>query len=157
MRHGDDFSRAVRSGYRTGRDTVVMHVVWGSPMVPVHPQSGDEAVDDAHPGTSEHAQPRSDAARVGFIVSRAVGSSVVRSRVKRRLRHLMRERVGRFPDRSLIVVRATPKAAAAPSSLLAADLDAMIDKVCRAAQRQGAAGGDASRRRPLRANGGVAT
>jgi ribonuclease P protein component len=148
MRRGDEFSRAVRSGFRTGRDTVVMHVVWGTPMMPVHPQSGDEAVDDAAPR-------RSDAARVGFIVSRAVGSSVVRSRVKRRLRHLMRDRVGRFPDRSLVVVRATPRAASAPSAVLASELDAMLDKVQRSAERRGAEGGGPTRRPATRPNGGA--
>ena len=30
-------------------------------------------------------------ARVGFVVSKAVGNAVIRNRVKRRLRHLMRD------------------------------------------------------------------
>ena len=50
-------------------------------------------------------------ARVGFVVSRAVGSAVTRNRVKRRLRHLMRERVAGLDRGSLLVVRANPAAA----------------------------------------------
>jgi ribonuclease P protein component len=122
MRRGEDFDRAVRSGIRVGRDTVVMHVVWGRPSPSLHPQSGDEAVDDSAERT---AQP----ARLGIIVSRAVGPSVVRSTVKRRLRHVLRDRVGHFPEDSLVVVRATPKAAAASSSRLAEDVDRVIDRV----------------------------
>ena len=47
-------------------------------------------------------------ARVGFVVSQAVGPAVTRNLVKRRLRHLMRERVAALPDGSLLVVRAQP-------------------------------------------------
>ena len=36
-------------------------------------------------------------ARVGFVVSKAVGNAVVRNRVKRRLRHLAREHLDRAP------------------------------------------------------------
>ncbi len=35
--------------------------------------------------------------RAGFVVSKAVGGAVVRNKVKRRLRHLMRERVDQLP------------------------------------------------------------
>jgi ribonuclease P protein component len=129
MRRGDEFDRAVRSGIRTGRDTVVIHVVWGRSDVSVHPQSGDEAVD-------ESCEQASDRTRVGFVVSRAVGPAVVRARVKRRLRHVMRERVSRFPARSLVVVRATPRAAGASSSTLAADVDRLIESVTRKAGRE---------------------
>jgi ribonuclease P protein component len=64
------------------------------------------------------------APRAGFVVSRAVGGSVVRHRVVRRLRHLVADRIGSLPAGTRIVVRALPPAAGASSADLAADLDA---------------------------------
>jgi ribonuclease P protein component len=64
--------------------------------------------------------------RAGFVVSRAVGGSVVRHRVARRLRHLVRDRLADLPPGARLVVRALPPAADAPSSVLADDLDAAL-------------------------------
>lgn len=68
-------------------------------------------------------------AKVGFIVSRAVGSAVVRNRVKRRIRDLMRGYVGSLPGGCLLVVRANPAAATARQADLAADLDLVMRKL----------------------------
>ncbi len=92
-----DFQRAIRSGRRYGTSTLVAHY-WCC-------DTGDE-------------QPR-----IGFSVSKSVGNSVVRHRVSRRLRHVSSRRLGDLPAGSLIVVRATPAAAAAGSTELAGDLD----------------------------------
>ena len=46
------------------------------------------------------------------IKNEAVGGAVVRNHVRRRLRHLMRVRLEQLPDRTDIVVRALPAAAA---------------------------------------------
>jgi len=43
--------------------------------------------------------------RVGFVVSKKVGNSVVRSRTKRRLREIMRARLDRLPAYATVVVR----------------------------------------------------
>lgn len=126
MRRGEDFDRTVRRGHRAARRTVVMHALWSVDASLNHPQSGDEAVDDWY---TQRVPP----AQVGFVVSRAVGSSVVRSRVKRRLRHVMRDRLDLLPAQSLVVLRATPRAAEAPSSELARDIDELIVKVRRKA------------------------
>ena len=48
-------------------------------------------------------------ARIGFVVSKAVGPAVTRNLVKRRLRHLCRERVADLPPGSLLVLRALPR------------------------------------------------
>lgn len=66
---------------------------------------------------------------MGFVVSKAVGVAVVRHRVARRLRHLMRERLGRLPAGTLVVVRALPPAAQASSRDLGSDLDAAFRKL----------------------------
>jgi ribonuclease P protein component len=68
-------------------------------------------------------------ARVGFVVSKAVGNSVVRHRVTRRLRHLMADRIGTLPAGSALVIRALPAAAAATSSELGADLDGALRRL----------------------------
>lgn len=61
--------------------------------------------------------------RVGFVVSKAVGGSVVRHRVSRQLRHVLRDRLDRFPAGTRVVVRALPRSASAHSSRLGADVD----------------------------------
>lgn len=73
-------------------------------------------------------------ARVGFVVSKAVGTAVTRNRVKRRLRHLMRARVDRLADGSTLVLRAQPAAAEATSSELARDLDRCLGRVLGASE-----------------------
>jgi ribonuclease P protein component len=65
-------------------------------------------------------------ARVGFIVSSSVGGAVVRNGVRRRLRHLMRDRLAELPRGSRIVVRANRAAAGADSADLAVALDAAL-------------------------------
>jgi ribonuclease P protein component len=70
-------------------------------------------------------------ARVGLVVSRAVGPAVIRNRVKRRLRHLLRDRLSLLPPAAVVVVRATPAAGSAPSVELAADLDRCLARLAR--------------------------
>lgn len=69
------------------------------------------------------------APRVGFVVSKAVGTAVVRNRVKRRLRHAMRERMDLLPAGSLLVVRAQTPAATTSYPELVADLDRCLQRV----------------------------
>jgi ribonuclease P protein component len=106
MRRSADFTRTVRNGTRAGRPTVVGHLL----------------VDAADPDS---------VAKVGFIVSRSVGSAVVRNRVKRRLRELMPGYLQLLPGGSLLVVRANPMAARVGQADLAADLDLVITKLLR--------------------------
>jgi len=67
--------------------------------------------------------------RVGFVVSKAVGNAVIRNRVKRRLRHLVREQVPLLPGVGALVVRALPPAGAASSAELRADLGRCLEVV----------------------------
>jgi len=67
--------------------------------------------------------------RAGFVVSKAVGGAVVRNKVKRRLRHLMRDRIAQLPPGSLVVVRALPGAGGADQAQLARDLDAALQRL----------------------------
>lgn len=107
----DDFTTVVRRGRRSGRTLVVMHVLL--------PESSGSAAGDGPVVDSA----RFGSSRVGFVVSKAVGGSVVRHRVARRLRHLMRDRLADAPSGSRIVVRALPASAQADSASLGAELD----------------------------------
>jgi ribonuclease P protein component len=108
MRRQSEFLQTVRGGGRTGRALLTAHLL-------------------LRPG-------REEPARVGFVVSRAVGTAVVRNRVRRRLRHLARGYLGSLPGGSLLVVRANPRAATARQADLAADLDLVLGTLLR---RQG--------------------
>lgn len=68
-------------------------------------------------------------ARIGFVVSKAVGNAVVRNRVKRRLRHLVAQRLTVLPASSTWVVRALPAAADATTGALGADLDRAVRRL----------------------------
>jgi ribonuclease P protein component len=75
--------------------------------------------------------PDDQPARVGFVVSRAVGSAVTRNHVKRRLRELMRGYLQWLPGGSLLVLRANPIAGRARQPDLAADLDLVMNRLLR--------------------------
>lgn len=97
---GDEFRSVVRAGSRSAQPALVAHVV----------------LDESTGGST----------RVGFVVSKAVGPAVERNRVKRRLRHLMRDRLDLLPAGSRVVVRALPSSAGAPSQALGDQLDAAL-------------------------------
>ena len=69
------------------------------------------------------------APRIGFVVSKAVGNSVVRHRVSRRLRHLFRDRLGTVRPGCTLVVRALPPAAKAGSAELGSDIDSALRRL----------------------------
>lgn len=73
-------------------------------------------------------QPSSEPARVGFVVSRAVGTAVTRNLVKRRLREVVRGRLGDLPPGTLLVVRANPAAATASWPGLQRDLKVALGR-----------------------------
>lgn len=58
-----------------------------------------------------------------------MGGAVQRNLVKRRLRHLVRDRLSLLPEGSLVVVRALPGAADADHTQLARDLDAALKRL----------------------------
>ena len=109
LRRTGEFRSTVRQGIRVGRPLVVVHVVPG--------RDSNEPV------------------RAGFIVSGAVGGAVVRNAVRRRLRHLVRDRLGKLPAGTRVIVRARPEAATAPSEALARDLDSAFDRLADRAVR----------------------
>jgi len=65
------------------------------------------------------------------VVSKAVGGSVVRHRVVRRLREIVRPRLAGLPPDLAMVVRALPPAATASSAELAVVLDGALSAALR--------------------------
>jgi ribonuclease P protein component len=120
MRHGRDFTLAVRRGRRAGSARLAVHIL--VPPAGLMPVAGSAPASGLVP------------ARVGFVVSKAVGTAVVRNRVKRRLRVLAAQRLHRMPGGALAVVRANSLSAASSSAELAADLDRALDRVLGRAQ-----------------------
>lgn len=53
----------------------------------------------------------------------------MRTAVKRRLRHLVRDRLAQLPPGSLVVVRALPGSGDADHAQLARDLDAALERL----------------------------
>jgi ribonuclease P protein component len=62
-------------------------------------------------------------ARFGFIVSKQVGSAVVRNTVRRRLKAVCRGALGGVTHGSDVVIRALPSAASADFSELRAEVE----------------------------------
>jgi ribonuclease P protein component len=89
----------------------------GSRLIVVHANSTD----------ARAGQP----ARVGFVVSKAVGNAVVRNRAKRVLRALMSARIGELSAGVDVVVRANPALPGSPTAVLARDLDRLLATVLR--------------------------
>ncbi|WP_216212291.1 ribonuclease P protein component [Amycolatopsis aidingensis] len=99
LRRSEEFRKVMRGGARAGRRRLVLHALAG------------------------------EDAKAGFVVSKAVGNSVVRHRVIRRLRHLVAARLGTLTKDSALVVRALPAAASATSAELGSDLDAALRRL----------------------------
>lgn len=102
LTRGEDFRLVTRRGRKAARGTVVVYALMRPEVVQT---------------------------TVGFVVSKAVGNSVVRHRVTRRLRHLLRDLLGTLPAHNSLVVRALPAAADASSAAMRADLDAALRRL----------------------------
>jgi ribonuclease P protein component len=124
IRRSEDFSLAVRRGRRVGSRTLVVHLLLPEPAPDLSSPTGTDTV----PTPTSQTRPTPASARVGLVVSRAVGSAVVRNQVKRRLRALARQRLDRLPVGALLVVRANPAAAGASSAELGGQLDRALDR-----------------------------
>lgn len=93
----------VRKGARKGRRTIVVHAHVDSSMI------------------------RVGGPRFGLIVSKAVGDSVTRHRVSRRLRHIAADVVGELDPEFMVVIRANPASATATHDELASDLRSALE------------------------------
>lgn len=103
-----EFATVVRRGSRAATSTLVLHSL---------PRADDEPV------------------RVGFVVSRAIGNAATRNLVKRRLRHLMANRLTSLGPARSIVVRANRAAATATFEDLGRDVDGALSLATRRSTR----------------------
>jgi ribonuclease P protein component len=106
LRTAADFAAVTRRGRRVRCGSVVIYLL-------------------ADP--AESAGPR----RAGLVVGKAVGGSVVRHQVSRRLRAQLAERLDRIPSGAKLVVRALPETSAATSAVLGRDLSRALDKIAK--------------------------
>ena len=93
----------VRQGARKGRRTMVVH---------------------AHVDSSEF---RVGGPRFGLVVSKAVGDSVTRHRVSRRLRHIAAQQMSGVESDLMVVIRANPASATASHDDLARDFSKALE------------------------------
>jgi ribonuclease P protein component len=105
LRSSAEFATVIRTGRRAGSRTLVVHAL-------------------APAESSPESSPR-----VGFVVGRAVGGAVVRNRTRRRLRHLMADRLDLLPAACRVVVRALAPSGSAPFRVLGSDLDRCLAQV----------------------------
>lgn len=112
LHNGDEFRAVTRGGVRSARSHVVVHL--------------------------SLLEQDSDAARVGFVVSKKVGNAVVRNRVTRRLREIVRPRLEELPPGAALVVRSLPGIDQVPFAQLEAEvvsaLGSAVTKLERRAQ-----------------------
>ena len=99
LRASADFSQTTRHGRRVAMPRVVFHFLAGEPP-----------------------------ARIGFVVSKAVGGSVTRHRVTRRLRAAVAEHLAVVPN-GTVVIRALPSAATAAYSDLRQDVGRALEEL----------------------------
>jgi ribonuclease P protein component len=103
LRQAGDFTEVTRSGTRSKNGVVVVHVLLSrnnTVMVP----------------------------RVGVVASKAVGNSVQRHAVARRLRHAVRPGIAQWPPGTRVVIRALPGAAQRSWSGLVTDLQVALHR-----------------------------
>lgn len=107
LRASSDFATVTRQGHRVRCGDLVVYLLLG--------------------GNSGVQTP----SRVGLVVGKSVGGSVVRHQVSRRLRAQLAARVLVLPAGSRLVVRALPGTAARRSVELGRDLDRALAKLRR--------------------------
>lgn len=90
LRRGAEIGVVARRGVRARRDDLTVHLLPASELQRWQPRA------------------RGAAARATVITGRACGGAVDRNRVKRRLRHALREVWAQVPEGGQLVVRAGP-------------------------------------------------
>jgi ribonuclease P protein component len=110
LRLRSEFDAAVRGGRRAGGPHLVVHLL--------------TSTGSAVAGAADVDTPP----RAGFVVGRTVGPAVARSRVRRRLRHVVRDRLPSLPPGAAVVVRALPGAAGRSSAELGAEFDRALER-----------------------------
>jgi ribonuclease P protein component len=91
MRRSTEFDATVKHGVRAVQPDIVVHA-------------------------RRLAEADATGPQIGLVISKAVGSSVQRHRVARRLRHVVRGVIGELHETDRVVIRALPSSARAMSA-----------------------------------------
>ena len=105
LTRGDDYRMVVRRGSRCGGGRVVTSVLT----------------------TTDTER----AARFGFIISKQVGTAVVRNTVRRRLKAVCADALARVPEGTDVVIRALPASATASFTELRGDVQRCVTRLIR--------------------------
>jgi ribonuclease P protein component len=119
LRSSADFAAVTRRGRKARCGALVVHLL-AEPA-----RTGNGQAFEAR----SLAGPLSPPSRVGLVVAKSVGGSVVRHQVSRRLRAQLSQRLDVLPPGSRLVVRALPETAMASSSALGHDLDRALRRL----------------------------
>ena len=99
---GDDYRRVVRRGIRqSGARTITSIVLTGEARPP----------------------------RFGFIVSKQVGTAVIRNTVRRRLKAVCAAALPAVPEGADVVIRALPASASAPFAELSVEFSRSLERI----------------------------
>ena len=96
IKSSSDFARVTKLGRRVTSNSLVGYLL-------IQKSSEFNTNPDPSAGQSKSS------AKLGLIVGKSVGNSVVRHRIARQIRHAVREELSKLPDGALLVVRAMRK------------------------------------------------
>jgi len=78
--------------------------------------------------TPQHGERSGAPVKVGLIVGKNVGNSVVRHRVSRQIRHAIAPHLEKFSDGTFLLFRAHPGAAKSAEGNLSGEISALVEK-----------------------------
>lgn len=96
IKSSSDFARVTKSGRRTTTDSLIAYLLLNQSDSGSSPSSNSNSKKDDNP-------------KLGLIISKSVGNSVVRHRIARQIRHASFNYLLLLPTGSLLVIRAMKK------------------------------------------------
>lgn len=93
IKSSSDFARVTKSGRRTTTDSLIAYLLLNQSNSGSSPSSNSNSKDNDNP-------------KLGLIISKSVGNSVVRHRIARQIRHASFNYLSLLPTGSLLVIRA---------------------------------------------------
>lgn len=96
IKSSSDFARVTKLGRRVTSNSLVGYLLI-------------QKSSELNPNPDPNAGQGKSSAKLGLIVGKSVGNSVVRHRIARQIRHAVREELSKLPDGALLVVRAMKK------------------------------------------------
>ena len=93
IKSSSDFARVTKLGRRTTTDSLIAYLLLNQSNSGFSPSSNSNSKKDDNP-------------KLGLIISKSVGNSVVRHRIARQIRHASFNYLSLLPTDSLLVIRA---------------------------------------------------